>query len=70
MSDLFKQGTSIQNEGGRIKVPIRKGRLRRVCTKCNKMYFPTGRFCKVCPDCKHINPLWARLLRIQKKNKK
>jgi len=30
---------------------IRKKRLKRPCSKCGKMFTPTGDACRVCDDC-------------------
>ena len=34
-----------------INMVIRKGRLGRVCRKCEEVYIPTGKAQKLCPKC-------------------
>ena len=49
---------------------IRKGRLGRICIKCNKTFIPTGKTQKTCEDCKPETN-WTKFLKLQRKvNKK
>jgi hypothetical protein len=32
-------------------MPIRKGRLGKICIRCNKTFIPTGKTNKVCEKC-------------------
>ena len=40
------------NQNGEKKMPVRKGRLKRPCRKCEKMFAPSGRSEKICHKCK------------------
>lgn len=46
-------------------MPIRNG-LRRPCKRCNKFFFPTGKDCRVCEDCKKKSYLEGQLKRMER----
>lgn len=52
-------------------MPVRTGRLFRLCEKCNQPFQPTGKYNKFCIRCSGRNRFINRMAKLQKKvNKK
>jgi len=60
-SSIIKAKRKDKGEEIQYKMPIRKGKLKRPCKDCGKMFIPTGRGCWYCDPCvKKRMKRWVR----------
>jgi hypothetical protein len=50
-------------------MPIRTGKLGKICIKCNMVFIPTGRSCKLCPECSGKSKSWIHKLWLEQQKR-
>jgi len=51
-------------------MPIRNGKLWRLCLKCNVSFCPTGRCSKICNNCSNNKNSWLDKIVREQNNKR